>query len=220
MDIPQDDRDLHTLLEANRKWSENMSRHDPEFFSKTLAGQEPKLFWIGCCDSRVPANEIMGLLPGEVFVHRNIANIVPHSDLNSLSATQFAVDVLKIPNIVVCGHLGCAGVKTALVGGRAGIVDNWLRHVADVRDKHRSLLNTLPGEGPQADMLVRLNVIEQVMNVANTTVVRDAWGRGQNLRVHGWCYSLADGRLQTVLAASSLEEAEESFEKAISDLSS
>ncbi len=186
---------LKHLFENNRAWAERISAEDPAFFDKLSHLQSPEYLWIGCSDSRVPANQITGLAPGEVFVHRNVANVVVHTDLNCLSVMQFAVDVLKVKHIIVCGHYGCGGVRAALFGDRLGLIDNWLRHIQDVRDRHAALLSRLADEAA-ADRLCELNVIEQVANVAQTTIVRDAWERGQQLAVHGWIYGLADGRLR------------------------
>ena len=173
-----------------------MTRQDPEFFSRLSSQQAPEYLWIGCADSRVPANEIVGLAPGELLVHRNVANVVVHADLNCLSVMQFAVDVLKVEHIIVCGHYGCGGVRAALRDDRLGLVDNWLRHVQDVRWKYQVELDRLPTEQKQHDRLCELNVNEQVVNVSQTTVVRDAWMRGQPLSVHGWIYDLHDGLLR------------------------
>ncbi len=186
---------LTHLFEANQAWAEKMLAQEPAFFDKLAHLQNPEYLWIGCSDSRVPANQITGLQPGEVFVHRNVANVVVHTDLNCLSVMQFAVDVLKVKHIIVCGHYGCGGVHAALTGMRLGLIDNWLRHIEDVRDKHAALLAPLQGEAA-LDRLCELNVIEQVANVAQTTIVRDAWERGQRLVVHGWIYGLSDGRLR------------------------
>lgn len=168
----------------------------PDFFTRLARQQSPKYLWIGCSDSRVPANEIVDLLPGELFVHRNIANVVVHTDLNCLSVLQFAVDVLKVRHVIVCGHYGCSGVRAALRQDRVGLADNWLRHVQDVRDKHAARLAALPDEAARADCLCELNVIEQLTNVCQTSIVRDAWQAGQNLNVHGWIYGLRDGLLR------------------------
>jgi carbonic anhydrase len=212
------DTDLSHLFDNNRQWAERIRAEDPEFFSKLSHLQTPQYLWIGCSDSRVPANEITGLLPGEVFVHRNIANVVVHTDLNCLSVIQFAVDVLKVRHVMVVGHYGCGGVGAALRNQRLGLTDNWLRHVQDVRDKHRSLLDQ-QAESVRADRLCELNVLEQVVNVAETTVVRDAWARGQSLTVHGWIYGLNDGRLRDVgIMASSMEEIEPSFHAALAGI--
>jgi carbonic anhydrase len=184
---------LTHLFENNRAWSERIRRDDPEFFVRLSRQQSPRYLWIGCSDSRVPANEIVDLAPGELFVHRNVANVVVHSDLNCLSVMQFAVDVLQIEHIIVCGHYGCSGVSVALKGERVGIADNWLRHVQDVHAKHDTRVSALPGTPERVDRLCELNVIEQVANVCQTTIVRDAWERGQSLAVHGWVYGLKDG---------------------------
>lgn len=187
-------RTLNHLFEKNRAWSGRIRQHDPDFFLKLSGQQSPAYLWIGCSDSRVPANEIVGLLPGELFVHRNIANLVVHTDLNCLSVMQFAVDILKVRHIMVVGHYGCSGVQAALRGARVGLSDNWLRHVKDVCEKHRQ---SLTAAGPEAhDRLCELNVIEQVANVCETTIARDAWERGQELTVHGWVYGLKDGLIR------------------------
>jgi carbonic anhydrase len=210
---------LSQLFENNRAWADRIRAEDPAFFGKLSHLQAPEYLWIGCSDSRVPANEITGLLPGEVFVHRNIANVVVHTDLNCLSVIQFAVDVLKVRHIMVVGHYGCGGVIAALRNQRLGLIDNWLRHVQDVRDKHRVLLDNA-GELLQANRLCELNVLEQVVNVAETTVVRDAWTRGQPLTVHGWIYGLEDGLLRDVgIIASSMDELESSFHEALAKIS-
>lgn len=187
---------LKHLFENNRAWSAEMTRRDPDFFRRLSRQQAPEFLWIGCSDSRVPANEIVGLAPGELFVHRNVANVVVHSDLNCLSVIQFAVDVLRVKHIIVCGHHGCAGVRAAACDGRVGLADNWLRHIRDVRLAHRAELDALPDDKAREDRLCELNVLEQVTNVCETTVVRDAWARGQPVAVHGWVYDLADGLLQ------------------------
>src|SRR5690349_17713931 len=189
-------RVLKRLFDSNRAWSQRIQQLDPEFFLKLSRQQSPDFLWIGCADSRVPANEIVGLLPGELFVHRNVANVVVHTDLNCLSVMQYAVDVLKVHHVIVCGHYGCGGVRAALRRDRLGLIDNWLRHVQDVRDKHQGHLDTLPEEAQQVDRLCELNVVEQVMNVCQTTIVSDAWARGQSVAVHGWIYGLRDGLLR------------------------
>lgn len=189
-------RVLSRLFENNRAWAEQMSRADPDFFTRLSQQQVPPYFWIGCSDSRVPANEIVGLQPGEMFVHRNVANVVAHSDLNCLAAMQFAVDSLRVEHVIVCGHYGCGGVGAALRGDRLGLVDNWIRHVRDVHDQHQPHIDSLPTETARHDRLCELNVIEQVVNVCQSTVVRDAWSRGQTLAVHGWIYGLGDGLLR------------------------
>jgi carbonic anhydrase len=183
---------LQNLLDNNRIWAARMEQQRPGFFSKLAHQQAPKYLWIGCADSRVPANEITGLDPGEVFVHRNIANVVVHSDLNALSVIQFAVDVLKVEHIMVVGHYGCGGVLATLRGARVGLADNWLRHVHDVKMRHRHRLDHL-SVPEQEDVLCEMNVIEQVCNVALTNAMQDAWARGQKVAVHGWCYGLKDG---------------------------
>ncbi len=189
-------RILSHLFTKNRAWAAEMIRHDPEFFERLSHQQAPRYLWIGCADSRVPANQIVGLLPGEMFVHRNVANVVVHADLNCLSAIQFAVEVLRVEHVIVCGHYGCAGVLAALRDDKLGLIDNWLRHVQDVRRKHQLQLDALQNEAERHRCLCELNVIEQVVNVCQTTVVRDAWARGQALAVHGWIYALRDGLLQ------------------------
>ena len=189
-------RTLGHLLANNRAWAEEISRQDPGFFNSLARQQAPQYLWIGCSDSRVPANQIVGLLPGEMFVHRNVANVVVHTDLNCLSTIQFAVDVLKVGHIIVCGHYGCGGVLAALRDDKMGLVDNWLRHVQDVRWKHQSDLDDLQTETHRHNRLCELNVIEQVVNVSQTNVVRDAWARGQALSVHGWIYDIRDGLLR------------------------
>jgi len=189
---------LTHLLEKNKAWAAEIARQDPAFFTRLSQQQAPEYLWIGCSDSRVPANQIVGLLPGEMFVHRNVANVVVHADLNCLSAIQFSVDVLKVRHIIVCGHYGCGGVLAALRDEKHGLVDNWLRHVQDVRWKHRTEIESLPSEDAQHKRLCELNVIEQVVNVNQTTVVRDAVARGQELTVHSWIYDLHDGLLTDV----------------------
>jgi carbonic anhydrase len=188
--------ELRELLEQNRAWAERVLAEDPGFFKRLSTLQTPKYLWIGCSDSRVPANQIMGLAPGEVFVHRNIANVVVHTDLNCLSAIQFAVDLLKVEHILVVGHYGCSGVHASMTGTRVGLADNWLRHVGDVANKHASLLQGLDLESMRHALLCELNVIEQVENLCQTTVLEDAWARGQQVSVHGWVYSLLDGRVR------------------------
>jgi len=187
---------LGHLFSNNREWAASIVARRPDFFQKLAAQQAPEYLWIGCSDSRVPANELLGLLPGNVFVHRNIANVFVHSDLNALSVLQFAVDVLGVKHVIVCGHYGCSGVHAALTGRRIGLADNWLRHVQDVHQKHgRYLGETLP-DRDRVNRLCELNVVEQVVNVAQTTVVQDAWERGQELTIHGWIYGLHDGLLR------------------------
>ena len=186
---------LQILLDNNRRWAAATTAREPGFFTRLAQQQSPRYMWIGCADSRVPANELTGLDPGEVFVHRNVANLVVHSDLNALSTIQFAVDSLKVEHIVVVGHYGCGGVRAALRGTRVGLADNWLRHVQDVRLRHRGRLQHLSPE-QQEDTLCEMNVIEQVGNVALSTVLQDAWARGQAVAVHGWVYRLHDGLLK------------------------
>jgi carbonic anhydrase len=189
---------LNQLFENNRAWSGRIRRQDPEFFLKLSRQQSPEYLWIGCADSRVPANEIVDLLPGQLFVHRNVANLVVHTDLNCLSVLQFAVDMLKVRHIIVCGHYGCSGVQAALRRTRLGLSDNWLRHVQDVQEKHEQFLTQAAGSSVASDRLCELNVIEQVVNVCQTTIALDAWERGQELAVHGWIYGLQDGLLRNL----------------------
>ena len=195
MTIQQDDL-LNGLFRNNREWAEGMVQQDPHFFKKLVAQQSPEYLWIGCSDSRVPANEIVNLLPGELFVHRNIANVVVHTDLNCLSVLQFAIDVLGVKHVIVCGHYGCSGGHAAMTGRRIGLADNWLHHVHDVCQKHERFLSEDLPSRERTDRLCELNVIEQVSNVCQTTIVRDAWERGQKLTIHGWIYGLEDGLLR------------------------
>ncbi|MGH8173675.1 MAG: carbonate dehydratase [Rhodanobacteraceae bacterium] len=187
--------DLSYLLERNRAWAAAQRELDPEYFRRLSELQAPKFLWIGCSDSRVPANQIIDMAPGEVFVHRNVANVVVHTDLNCLSTIQFAVDVLKVQHILVVGHYGCGGVRAALDDQRLGLADNWLRHVGDVKQKHAEALLRIADASTRHARLCELNVIEQAVNVCQTTVVQDAWERGQDLSVHGWIYGLSDGRV-------------------------
>jgi carbonic anhydrase len=191
-------RVLSHLAANNRAWANAIIQEDPEFFTRLSRQQAPQYLWIGCSDSRVPANQVVGLLAGEMFVHRNVANVVVHTDLNCLSTIHYAVEALRVGHIIVCGHYGCGGVLAALRDDKLGLIDNWLRHVQDVRGKHRAQLEALPSEAQRHDRLCELNVIEQVVNVSQTTVVRDAWARGQMLTVHGWIYTLRDGLLRDV----------------------
>jgi carbonic anhydrase len=184
---------LKHLLERNRRWAEGVQAANPEFFGELAAQQNPRYLWIGCSDSRVPANEIVNLLPGEMFVHRNVANVVVHTDLNCLSVLQYAVDVLRVEHVIVVGHYGCGGVRAAWEGRPLGLIDNWLRHVQDVAERHVDYLRSLPDAASVADRLCELNVVEQVHHVARTTIVSDAWARGQPLTLHGWIYGLSDG---------------------------
>jgi len=190
------DKNLENLFKQNLAWAERIRAQQPDFFEQLARQQNPQFLWIGCSDSRVPANEIVGLMPGEVFVHRNLANVVVHTDLNCLSVIQFAVDVLKVQHIMVVGHYGCGGVRAALFDQRVGLADNWLHHVHDVRDKHVDALKAIGLDDRRLDRLCELNVIEQVANVCQTTIVRDAWESGQELAVHGWIYGIKNGRLQ------------------------
>jgi carbonic anhydrase len=205
------------LLDRNRSWAARMCESQPDFFLRLSQQQKPKYLWIGCSDSRVPANELLGLLPGELFVHRNVANVVVHSDLNCLAVLQYAVDVLRVEHIIVCGHYGCGGVEAALRGERLGLIDNWLRHVEDVHQLHRHELDGMPGFQEKVDRLCELNVIEQVVHVTQSTVVRDAWERGQPLSIRGWIYGLHDGLLRELgLRTRSMQELERSYEEAVS----
>jgi len=193
---------LQHLFDQNQAWAEGILSGNPDFFRKLSQQQLPEYLWIGCADSRVPANEIVGLMPGEIFVHRNVANVVIHTDLNCLSCIQYAVEVLKVKHIIVCGHYGCGGVLAALENQKFGLIDNWLRHVQDVMQKHTHSLAAIPPD-QRLTRLCELNVIEQVFNVTQTTVVRGAWERGQTLTVHGWVYSLQDGLIRDMKVASS-----------------
>lgn len=195
------------LFENNRNWAAAITAKDANFFKTLAAQQSPEYLWIGCSDSRVPANELLGLLPGELFVHRNIANVVVHSDLNCLSVLQFAIDVLGVKHIIICGHYGCSGVHAAMTNRRVGLADNWLRHVQDVHQKHEKYLGQVISEQERSERLCELNVIEQVVNLCRTTIVQDAWERGQPLTVHGWVYGLRDGLLSELgMTISSADE--------------
>ena len=206
---------IQDLFTHNRAWAAQMEAERPGFFTSLVKQQTPKYMWIGCSDSRVPANQITGLEPGEVFVHRNVANIVVHSDLNALSAIQFAVERLKVEDIMVVGHYGCSGVQAALEGARIGLADNWIRHIQDVRHRHRELLDSLP-DSVRANALCDINVIEQVVNVSVSTVMLDAWARGQEVRVHGWAFGVHDGLLQDLqMSVSSSAELDAVYQKAI-----
>ena len=189
-------KDLTRLLEQNREWASAITASDPEFFQKLAKQQSPKFLWIGCADSRVPATQLVGMVPGEMFVHRNVANVVVHTDFNCLSVMQYAVDVLRVEHIIVCGHHGCGGVKAAMENSQLGLIDNWLRHVQDVIRDHEHTLLDISDETKRLDRLCELNVVEQVLNVARTTIVQTAWQRGQELVVHGWIYGLEDGLLR------------------------
>ncbi|HXF78980.1 MAG TPA: carbonate dehydratase [Usitatibacter sp.] len=207
---------LRKLFDKNRAWAHGISSKDPQFFRKLSRLHAPEYLWIGCADSRVPANEIVGLLPGEMFVHRNVANIVVHTDLNCLAVMQYAVDVLKVKHIIVVGHYGCGGVRAAFQKKRLGLIDNWLRHVQDVRAKHARSLDSLTELSAQLDRLCELNVLEQAANVCQTSIVLDAWERGQPLTVHGWVYGLHDGLLRDLgMNASNAAEAAGAYAKAL-----
>lgn len=206
---------LSDLFQNNRQWARETEDREPGFFTRLLKQQSPQYMWIGCADSRVPANELVGLLPGELFVHRNVANVVVHSDLNCMSVIQFATDMLQVQHIIVVGHSGCGGVAAALTDRRVGIVDNWLRHVQDVRDRHREWLFSVPEEH-RVNALCELNVVEQAENVCRTTVVQDAWQRGQALSVHGWFYGLHNGLLEDLaMTVSGPDEVVPAFERAL-----
>ena len=191
-------KDIHNLLLKNREWADRIEKEDPEFFHQLAKQQSPEYLWIGCSDSRVPANQVIDIPPGEVFVHRNIANVVVHTDLNCLSVIQYAVDQLKIKHILIVGHYGCGGVHAALNHVRVGLADNWLRHVGDVAQKHDDILSQIDDPELRHARLCELNVIEQVINVAQTTVLQDAWARGQKVHLHGWCYGLKDGLINNM----------------------
>jgi carbonic anhydrase len=206
-DLDNSTSPLRELLENNRRWAASEVERDPEFFQRLAAQAAPEYLWIGCSDSRVPANELLGLAPGDVFVHRNIANVVVHSDLNCLSVLQFAIEILKVKHVIIVGHYGCKGVHAAMTGTRVGLVDNWLRHVNDVQQKHERYMGTVLNEQRRSERLVELNVVEQVSNVCQTTIVQDAWERGQDLTVHGWVYGINDGKLQDMgIAINALEQ--------------
>jgi carbonic anhydrase len=210
-------RSLRGLFENNRAWADAISARDPEFFQKLSRQQAPKYVWIGCSDSRVPANEIVGMMPGELFVHRNVANLVIHTDLNCLAVLQYAIEVLRVEHVIICGHYGCGGVRSAMLDSRLGLIDNWLRHVQDVMKKHAALLEGLADQQQRLDKLCELNVVEQVLNVAQTTVVQSAWERGQDLEVHGWIYRISDGLLHDLAVwAKSPEELEANYRLACS----
>ncbi len=210
--------DLQHLLDHNRRWAAQVEAERPGFFTKLSQQQSPRYMWIGCSDSRVPANQITGLDPGEVFVHRNVANVVVPTDLNCLSTVQYAVDVLKVEHLMVVGHYGCGGVAAALRDTRVGLADNWLRHIKDVRDKHMGLLGALP-DTQRLDALCELNVIEQVVNTAQTTVVRDAWERGQAVTLHGWVYGLKDGLVQDLfMTVRGNADVDKAYRKAVTEV--
>jgi carbonic anhydrase len=206
---------LQDLFAHNRAWADRMERERPGFFTGLVKQQNPRYMWIGCSDSRVPANQITGLEPGEVFVHRNVGNVVVHSDLNALSAIQFAVEMLKVEHIIVVGHYGCSGVQAALDAARIGLADNWIRHIQDVRDRHRALLEGIPA-AQRANALCDLNVVEQVVNVCVSTVMVDAWAKGQRVSVHGWAFGVHDGLLQNLhMSVSSTDSIEPLYRAAV-----
>ena len=206
---------ISDLFENNRAWAAQMEKERPGFFTKLKTQQKPRYMWIGCSDSRVPANQISGLEPGEVFVHRNISNVVVPTDLNCLSVVQYAVDQLKVAHLMIVGHYGCGGVLAALQNQRLGLADNWIRHVQDVRDKHRDLLKEMPVQWHH-DMLCELNAIEQVVNIAHSTVIQDAWARGQKLDLHAWCYGLSDGLITDLkMSVPSVNGLEDAYSTAI-----
>jgi carbonic anhydrase len=208
----------HHLIENNRRWAAARIAQQPDFFSRLTAQQAPAYLWIGCSDSRVPANEIVDLLPGELFVHRNVANVVVHTDLNCLSALEYAVDALRVREVIVCGHYGCGGVRAALEGAKIGLIDNWLRHVQDVRSRHAALIDPLDPRGRE-DRLCELNVIEQALHVCQTTIMQDAWARGQAVTIHAWIYALTDGRLRDLgFAATSMADTPAAHERALARL--
>jgi carbonic anhydrase len=210
---------LDELFANNRRWAEEIRARDPAFFQKLSRQQRPSYLWIGCADSRVPANEIVGLLPGELFVHRNIANVLVHTDLNSLSVVQFAVDMLQVRHVIVCGHYGCSGVGAALRRERVGLADNWLRHIQDVSAKHEKILSVITEEAIKSNRLCELNVIEQVSNLTQTTIVQDAWTRGQPLTVHGLIYDIRDGLLRDLhVSATNQQEFESTYAAALTTL--
>lgn len=209
-------RDLRELLQNNREWSEDIKARDPEFFQTIARQQNPRYLWIGCSDSRVPATQLVGLRPGELFVHRNVANVVVHTDFNCLSVLQFAVDFLKVEHVIVCGHYGCGGVEAAMRNLQLGLIDNWLRHVQDVMHNHEALLSKIEDEARRLNRLCELNVIEQVLNVSRTTIVQNAWRRGQELTVHGWIYGIDNGLLRDLeIRITNQDELSTAYEKAV-----
>jgi carbonic anhydrase len=211
---------INQLFKNNVEWASRTLAESPDFFSRLSAQQSPEFLWIGCSDSRVPANEIVGLLPGELFVHRNVANLVVHTDLNCLSVLQYAVDVLRVRHVIVCGHYGCGGVRAAINRDRFGLIDNWLRHVQDVAEQHQRLLATIEDPGVRADRLCELNVIEQARHVCQTTIVQEAWARGQALSIHGWIYGLQDGRLRDLgVSTRDLDGIDRTYRAAVAALS-
>lgn len=208
--------DLSDLLEKNRAWAEGIKARDPEFFPNLARQQTPEYLWIGCSDSRVPATQLVDLMPGEMFVHRNVANVVAHTDFNCLSVLQFAVEVLQVKHVIVCGHYGCGGVEAALRNRELGLIDNWLRNVQDVMRAHAPLLSSISDDRERSNKLCELNVIEQVLSISRTTIAQSAWARGQELAVHGWIYGLEDGLLRDLdLCVTSQREAEAAYESAV-----
>lgn len=211
-----DMKDLNELLEKNRAWSERIKAQQPDFFQSLAQQQSPRYLWIGCSDSRVPATQLTGLHPGELFVHRNVANVVVHTDFNCLSVLQFAVDVLEVQHVIVCGHHGCGGVEAAMHNRQLGLIDNWLRHVQDVMHDHQQLLASIHDDTERLNQLCELNVIEQTLNVARTTVVQNAWARGHDLAVHGWIYGLQDGLLRELdISITNSSELSAAYERAM-----
>lgn len=209
-------KNLRELLQKNRDWAERIKAQDPGFFHALAGQQSPRYLWIGCSDSRVPATQLVGLQPGDLFVHRNVANVVVHTDFNCLSVLQFAVDVLKVSHVIVCGHYGCGGVQAAMQNLQLGLIDNWLRHVQDVMHNHEALLSNIGDEAQRLDRLCELNVIEQVLNVSRTTVVQNAWGHGQELAVHGWIYGVGDGLLRDLdICITNQQELSTAYEEAV-----
>lgn len=208
--------ELRNLLEKNRAWAEGIKEADPEFFETLARQQSPRYLWIGCSDSRVPATQLVGLVPGEMFVHRNVANVVVHTDFNCLSVMQFAVDVLKVGHIIVCGHYGCGGVEAAMRNRKLGLIDNWLRHVQDVMHLHSGALAGIGDEARRLNRLCELNVVEQVLNASRTTIVQGAWERGQELSIHGWIYGLGDGLVRDLrLSIGNPRELSAAYERAV-----
>lgn len=209
-------KDVKQLLQNNRRWSEEIKQNDPEFFQTLAQQQTPNYLWIGCSDSRVPATQLVGLAPGELFVHRNVANVVVHTDFNCLTVLQFAVDLLKVSHVIVCGHDGCGGVLAAMQNMKLGLTDNWLRHVQDVMHDHEAILSGIDDETKRVNRLCELNVIEQVLNVSRTTIVQNAWARGQELAVHGWIYGIGDGLLRDLdICITNQSELSTAYEHAI-----
>jgi carbonic anhydrase len=210
---------IDQLFRNNKEWARRTVEVSPDFFARLSAQQSPEFLWIGCSDSRVPANEIVGLLPGELFVHRNVANLVVHTDLNCLSVLQYAVDVLRVKHVIVCGHYGCGGVRAALNRDRFGLIDNWLRHVQDVAEQHQPMLDAIDSVKARIDRLCELNVIEQARHVCQTTIVQDAWARNQPMSIHGWIYGLHDGRLRNLgVSTTDLAGIDAAYHRAVSSL--